>query len=157
MRPEVPAEVSDLVTRLMDPDPEMRFPSARTVSAALTGFTLWLPHGTTPSASSSSVARPGQGRVLLLESGQRFIQGEQVVSESRGEDVCLPRRRLEAGIGLEMQRGLLRRGFDDSPDKAFEQKAEEKVNLLQRVRFCVDLLLLRALVAKEFLDAGLLL
>ncbi len=67
VRPEVPAEVSDLVTRLMDPDPEMRFPSARTVSAALTGFTLWLPHGATPAASASRATRPGQGRVLLVE------------------------------------------------------------------------------------------
>src|SRR5262245_57717477 len=52
VRPEVPAEVSDLVSRLMEPDPELRFPSARTVSAALTGFTLWLPHGAMPAASS---------------------------------------------------------------------------------------------------------
>ncbi|QJW99606.1 protein kinase domain-containing protein [Frigoriglobus tundricola] len=67
VRPEVPAEVSDLVTRLMDPDPEMRFPSARTVSAALTGFTLWLPHGTTPAASASRITAPGQPRVLIVE------------------------------------------------------------------------------------------
>ena len=67
VRPEVPAEVSDLVTRLMDPDPEMRFPSARTVSAALTGFTLWLPHATVPTASASHVTRPGQPRVLIVE------------------------------------------------------------------------------------------
>jgi len=65
VRPEVPTEVSDLVARLMEPDPEMRFPSARTVSAALTGFTLWLPHGaTTP---QSRVADPNRGRVLLVE------------------------------------------------------------------------------------------
>jgi eukaryotic-like serine/threonine-protein kinase len=67
VRPEVPAEVSDLVARLMEPDPEMRFPSARTVSAALTGFTLWLPHGTTPAASSSRVTDPSRGRVLIVE------------------------------------------------------------------------------------------
>jgi len=67
IRPEIPAEVSDLVARLMEPDPEMRFPSARTVSAALTGFTLWLPHGTTPSASPSRLSDPGRGRVLLVE------------------------------------------------------------------------------------------
>jgi eukaryotic-like serine/threonine-protein kinase len=66
VRPEVPAEVSDLVSRLMEPDPEMRFPSARTVSAALTGFTLWLPHGTTP-AASSRITDPTRGRVLLVE------------------------------------------------------------------------------------------
>jgi response regulator RpfG family c-di-GMP phosphodiesterase len=67
VRPEVPAEVSDLVARLMEPDPDMRFPSARTVSAALTGFTLWLPHGTTPSASSSRITDPARGRVLIVE------------------------------------------------------------------------------------------
>src|SRR5207248_7770134 len=70
VRPEVPAEVSDLVTRLMDPDPENRFPSARTVSAALTGFTLWLPHGTTAASSSASASRltdSTRGRVLIVE------------------------------------------------------------------------------------------
>ncbi|MBN9121800.1 MAG: protein kinase [Planctomycetes bacterium] len=67
VRPEVPAEVSDLVSRLMEPDPELRFPSARTVSAALTGFTLWLPHGTAPGAASSRVLDPGRPRVLLVE------------------------------------------------------------------------------------------
>ncbi len=67
VRPEVPAEVSDLVTRLMDPDPELRFPSARTVSAALTGFTLWLPHGTVVAASASRNTEPGRNRVLIVE------------------------------------------------------------------------------------------
>jgi hypothetical protein len=73
------------------------------------------------------------------------------------EDVCLTRRRLEAGIGHEMQRGLLGRGFGDGPDKAFWQKPEDLVYLLQCVRICFDLLLLRALVAEELLDASLLL
>ncbi len=67
VRPEVPAEVSDLVARLMEPDPEMRFPSARTVSAALTGFTLWLPHNSTATSAASRQARTGRGRVLLVE------------------------------------------------------------------------------------------
>jgi response regulator RpfG family c-di-GMP phosphodiesterase len=65
VRPEVPAEVSDLVARLMEPDPELRFPSARTVSAALTGFTLWLPHGGASPQSRS--ADPNRGRVVLVE------------------------------------------------------------------------------------------
>jgi response regulator RpfG family c-di-GMP phosphodiesterase len=43
LRPEIPIEVSDLVARLMNTDPDQRFPSARTVASALTGFTLWLP------------------------------------------------------------------------------------------------------------------
>jgi response regulator RpfG family c-di-GMP phosphodiesterase len=67
IRPEVPAEVSDLVARLMEPDPEMRYPSARTVSAALTGFTLWLPHSAAPSVAASRCDRPNRGRVLLIE------------------------------------------------------------------------------------------
>ena len=64
VRPEVPPEVSDLVTRLMDPDPDRRYPSARTLAAALTGFTLWLP------ATSAAVdqARPSdRDRVLLID------------------------------------------------------------------------------------------
>jgi response regulator RpfG family c-di-GMP phosphodiesterase len=67
VRPEVPTELSDLVARLMDPDPEMRFPSARTVSAALTGFTVWLPQGTAHSPSTSRAAEAVNGRVLLVE------------------------------------------------------------------------------------------
>ncbi|MBM3979660.1 MAG: response regulator [Planctomycetes bacterium] len=67
VRPEVPAEVSDLVARLMEPDPELRFPSARTVSAALTGFTLWLPHGTMVAASDSRLLDSTRGRVLIVE------------------------------------------------------------------------------------------
>jgi response regulator RpfG family c-di-GMP phosphodiesterase/tRNA A-37 threonylcarbamoyl transferase component Bud32 len=67
VRPEIPPEVSDLVSRLMEPDPELRFPSARTVSAALTGFTLWLPSSPTPAASRSRTVDPTRGRVLLVE------------------------------------------------------------------------------------------
>jgi response regulator RpfG family c-di-GMP phosphodiesterase len=67
VRPEVPAEVSDLVARLMEPDPDMRFPSARTVSAALTGFTLWLPHSTTPAPSASRAVDPNRARVMVIE------------------------------------------------------------------------------------------
>ncbi len=64
VRPEVPPEVSDLVARLMDNDPDRRFPSARTVAAALTGFTLWLP----ASAPKSEVGRiDGKQRVLIVD------------------------------------------------------------------------------------------
>jgi response regulator RpfG family c-di-GMP phosphodiesterase len=45
VRPEVPAEVSDLVARLMGTDPDQRYPSARAAAAALHGFALWLPVG----------------------------------------------------------------------------------------------------------------
>ncbi len=67
LRPEIPAEISDLVAKLMDPDPEMRYPNARTVSAALTGFTLWLPQQTTAVLSPSRVEHAGLARVLLVE------------------------------------------------------------------------------------------
>src|SRR5262249_50913791 len=43
VRPEVPAEVSDVVAKLMETDPDHRFPSARSAAATLTGFALWLP------------------------------------------------------------------------------------------------------------------
>jgi response regulator RpfG family c-di-GMP phosphodiesterase len=62
VRPEIPPEVSDVVCRLMDPDPDQRFPSARTTAAALTGFGLWLP--VTPPPSTGPEHR---SRVLLIE------------------------------------------------------------------------------------------
>lgn len=65
VRADVPVELSDLIVRLMQSEPEARFPSARTVSAALTGFALWLPHGT--AAAASRVVRPGRGRVLVVD------------------------------------------------------------------------------------------
>ncbi|MDB5309398.1 MAG: prkC 8 [Gemmataceae bacterium] len=65
VRPEVPAEVSDLVARLMETDPDKRYPSARTVTTALTGFTLWLP---TAIASPEPAARSsGRDRVLVVD------------------------------------------------------------------------------------------
>ncbi len=62
LRPEIPAEVSDLVARLMESDPDMRFPSARTTAAALTGFGLWLPVAPTPASSGER-----RQRVMLVE------------------------------------------------------------------------------------------
>src|SRR5262249_1548644 len=54
LRPEIPTELSDLVARLMHSDPDARFPSARTLAAALTGFELWLPtHAATDTTSDS--------------------------------------------------------------------------------------------------------
>jgi response regulator RpfG family c-di-GMP phosphodiesterase len=65
VRPEVPAEVSDLVARLMETDPDKRYPSARTLATALTGFTLWLP---TAVATPEPAARPsGRNRVLVVD------------------------------------------------------------------------------------------
>jgi response regulator RpfG family c-di-GMP phosphodiesterase len=62
LRPEIPAAVSDLVARLMETDPEMRFPSARAAAAALTGFGLLLPTAAAP--EDGTERRP---RVLLVE------------------------------------------------------------------------------------------
>ena len=62
LRPEVPAEVSDLVSRLMDSDPDMRFPSARAAAAALTGFGLWLPSMSLPIADPTR-----RERVMIVE------------------------------------------------------------------------------------------
>ncbi|MBN9522521.1 protein kinase [bacterium] len=66
VRPEVPAEVSELVARLMDNDPDQRFPSARTVAVALTGFTHWLP--SVPAiAAAAAAAKTGKERVLIVD------------------------------------------------------------------------------------------
>ncbi|MBX9579226.1 MAG: protein kinase [Gemmataceae bacterium] len=65
VRPEVPAEVSDLVARLMETDPDQRFPSARTCSSALAGFTLWLPSVT---IAAEDIRQPGtKERVLVVD------------------------------------------------------------------------------------------
>lgn len=61
VRPEVPAELSELVERLMSTDPENRFPSARTLAAALSGFALWLAPGT------PTCEKGGKDRVLLVD------------------------------------------------------------------------------------------
>ncbi|MBY0458001.1 MAG: protein kinase, partial [Gemmataceae bacterium] len=96
VRPEVPAEVSDLVSRLMEPDPEMRYSSARMVSAALTGFTLWLPHGAPAAALAARVNRPARGRVLLVEDdpGVRalmvaLLQDQYDIREAEDGEVAL--------------------------------------------------------------------
>src|SRR5262249_40613636 len=65
LRPEIPAEVSALVARLMDADPDQRYPSARTVAAALTGFTLWLP--TTFTLEEPNGLKPRKERVLVVD------------------------------------------------------------------------------------------
>ena len=69
IRPEVPAEVSDLVARLMETDPDQRYPSARAVAATLTGFALWLP--TTFAAPAAQPNAPGdklrRERVLVVD------------------------------------------------------------------------------------------
>jgi response regulator RpfG family c-di-GMP phosphodiesterase/serine/threonine protein kinase len=65
VRPEVPAEVSELVERLMNTDPDQRYPSARAVAAALAGFALWLP--TRPGGDHDRERRGSRDRVLLVD------------------------------------------------------------------------------------------
>jgi response regulator RpfG family c-di-GMP phosphodiesterase len=65
IRPEIPAELSDLVARLMENDPDRRYPSARTVATALAGFTLWLPSASfTPPATPQTAVRD---RILVVD------------------------------------------------------------------------------------------
>jgi response regulator RpfG family c-di-GMP phosphodiesterase len=62
VRPEVPGELSELVGRLMENDRERRYPSARVVATALTGFTLWLPS----IAVNPAPERPKNARERIL-------------------------------------------------------------------------------------------
>ena len=74
-----------------------------------------------------------------------------------GENARLVSRRLEAGIGHEVQRGFVRRGFDDGPNKARRQEPEQVIHLLIVVRVFGHLLFLRMRVVEELLDEGQLL
>jgi len=65
IRPEIPAELSDLVVRLMETDPDKRYPSARTVATALAGFSLWLP--TVVSANAAAPTTATRERVLVVD------------------------------------------------------------------------------------------
>jgi response regulator RpfG family c-di-GMP phosphodiesterase len=68
IRPEIPAELSDIVAKLMHSDPDQRFPSARSVAATLTGFALWLPTTITVNPEGSSATEDTRReRVLLIE------------------------------------------------------------------------------------------
>jgi response regulator RpfG family c-di-GMP phosphodiesterase len=67
VRPEVPAEVSDVVAKLMHSDPDQRFPSARSVAATLTGFALWLPTTITLSEPGQSTEESDKDRILVVE------------------------------------------------------------------------------------------
>ena len=69
VRPEVPVEVSDLVGRLMEMDPDQRYPSARAVAATLTGFALWLPttFARPTSSPNTSGEKSRRERVLLVD------------------------------------------------------------------------------------------
>ena len=68
VRPEIPAELSNVVAKLMHSDPDQRFPSARSIAATLTGFALWLPTAMTIAQdASSSKDESKRDRVLLVE------------------------------------------------------------------------------------------
>ena len=93
VRPEVPAEVCDLVNRLMETDPENRYASARTVAAALTGFTLWLPaYPTIVETPRSS----GRDRVLVVDDEpalrrymMTLLKGQYEVREAADAEAAL--------------------------------------------------------------------
>jgi response regulator RpfG family c-di-GMP phosphodiesterase len=69
LRPEVPLEISDLIERLMELDPDRRYPSARAVAATLTGFALWLPVTNVAPVSLPAAAsdKSRLKRVLLVD------------------------------------------------------------------------------------------
>lgn len=65
VRPEVPGELSDLVARLMETDPDRRYPSARTVATALAGFSLWLPTNVSSKTVEEKLAT--RDRILVVD------------------------------------------------------------------------------------------
>ncbi len=67
LRPEVPQEVSDLVARLMQTDPDQRFPSARAVASTLTGFCLWLPNTTAALSHQATSCTSKRERILIVD------------------------------------------------------------------------------------------
>ena len=64
LRPEIPAEVSDVVTRLMELDPAKRFPTAQAVASTLSGLCHWLPTRTTAERPPQAGDRE---RVLVVD------------------------------------------------------------------------------------------
>jgi len=98
IRPEIPAEVSDLIVRLMETDPDKRYPSARTVATILTGFSLWLPtiSGTTPHKPKIATRdrvlvvddEDSIRRWLVLLLKKDFDVGESADAETALEDVA---------------------------------------------------------------------
>jgi response regulator RpfG family c-di-GMP phosphodiesterase len=63
-RPEVPAELAELVAKLTSPDPDRRYQSARALAGALAGLRSWIaPHD----ASTDTPAPSRRPRVLLVD------------------------------------------------------------------------------------------
>jgi response regulator RpfG family c-di-GMP phosphodiesterase len=67
LRPEIPAELSDVVAKLMETDPDQRYPSARSVAITLNGFALWLPTAITVNTTGEGGDTPVRERVLVVE------------------------------------------------------------------------------------------
>lgn len=68
LRPETPVELADLVSRLMQLNPDDRYPSARAVAAALTGFSLW---HSIPEVEESNLRPARREKVLVVDDDQR--------------------------------------------------------------------------------------
>lgn len=94
VRPEVPGELSDLVSRLMSVDPEDRYSSARAVAAALTGLGLWLSARTTPEVEGP---RPGRDRVLIVDDDANVRKMMRMLLA----DTCEVREAPNASVALE--------------------------------------------------------
>ena len=93
VRPEVPAELSELIERLMRADPAERYPSARTVAAALTGFGLWL---AAPGPDAPKDESQTRARVLLVDDDPAMrklmtmlLAGKYDVREAHDADAAL--------------------------------------------------------------------
>jgi len=128
VRPEVPPEVSNLVARLMDTDPDQRFPSARTAAAALTGFTHWLPSG---APAAVAAVKSDRVRVLLVDDEPALrrwmsavLKGQYEVREAGDAEAALadiarhPPDVIVADVNLPGLSGpeLIARIRDSSPD-----------------------------------------
>jgi response regulator RpfG family c-di-GMP phosphodiesterase/tRNA A-37 threonylcarbamoyl transferase component Bud32 len=66
VRPEIPAELAELVTKLTDPDPDGRYQSARAVAAALAGLAKWVSvEASAERAAALPISAPA--RVLIVD------------------------------------------------------------------------------------------
>jgi response regulator RpfG family c-di-GMP phosphodiesterase len=63
VRPEVPAELADLVAKLTDPDPDRRYQSARAVAGSLAGLSRWV----TAADLAADIPSETRPRVLLAD------------------------------------------------------------------------------------------
>ncbi|MFO0806419.1 MAG: protein kinase [Gemmataceae bacterium] len=85
VRPEIPLELSELVAKLMDNDPDKRHASARVVATALTGFTLWLPAVAMANAPSRPAA--ARERILIVDDEPSIRHWLRLLLKSQ-YDVC---------------------------------------------------------------------